>query len=102
MATITRGILGYGQMAAYRTFPLTYTGPVSYTTNGEAFGLAQLGMVPHIITGSIAWDGISAVRLVVWDPVNSKMLWFVPNTGAEVANGTNLSTFKVGINVIGK
>ena len=80
----------------------TYTGPASYTTDGEAitnqtdFGWGET----HTLHG-IARSG-ATYRLLVLDRANQKVLWVVPNTGAEVANGTDLSGFTAEILVTGK
>lgn len=76
----------------YRVLPFKYTGPASYVTGGEAVGEADLGVTPEVMPTLLAHSG-SAVRLLVYDYTNKKYLWYVPNTGAEVANGTDLSTF---------
>lgn len=74
-----------------------YTGPSSYVTGGDSFTAADvdLGTLEHA-PDFLAWNG-SAVRLVVYDYTNSKYVWYVPNTGAEVANGVDLSAFAMRI-----
>lgn len=81
------------------------TGPTSYATNGEAvtpktFGLTRLDV---LIIGGPATDGSQAIRHVVWDRANSKLIWFTESTGtlAQVANATNLSTFSVDVIAVG-
>jgi hypothetical protein len=49
-----------------------------------------------------AWDGISAIRILIYDQVNQTVRWFIPNTGAEVAGAQNLSTFFADIEVVGR
>lgn len=78
-----------------------WTGPSSYATGGETcsastFGLGTLIKGPN----GIAFDGTN-VRLVVWQPSTNKLLWFVPNTGAEVANGVDLSAYSLQFEVVG-
>jgi hypothetical protein len=72
----------------------TYTGPASYTTGGEAisnqndFGWGRT----HSLYG-IAHNGSGAFRLLVLNRASQLVIWAIPNTGAEVANGVDLSTF---------
>ena len=78
---------------AYRAVPFKLTGPSSYATGGishpaKDFGLGVVDIVPEVILHSG-----TAVRLAVYDYTNEKWVVYVPNTGAEVANGTDLSTF---------
>jgi len=78
-----------------------WTGPTSYATGGETADPSVFGMgtLVHGIQG-IASDGTST-RLVWWNPATNKLMWFVPNTNVEVANGTNLSTFSIQFEVVG-
>lgn len=87
-----------------RRIQVRYTGPASYVAGGDPFLPAdvKLGQI-HVVGaagGVLAWNG-SAVRLVVWDPVNQKMVWYIPNTGAEVAGAQDLSAFVADIEIIG-
>lgn len=82
---------------------LLVTGPASYATGGDpcapnALFLGALEFVPPII----ALAAGAAPRLVVYDYTNEKFLWFVPNTGSEVANATDLSGYSFRIEVAGK
>lgn len=78
------------------------TGPAAYATGGIAidnqgdFGWGET----HALFGSI-WDG-SALYVLHLDYANQKVLVVDPTTGAEVANGTNLSTFLGQIVAYGK
>lgn len=81
------------------------TGPTSYATNGEAvtaksFGLTRLDT---LIIGGPATDGSQAIRHVVWDRANSKLIWFTEDTGtlAQPTATTNLSTFSVDVLAVG-
>lgn len=82
-----------------RRIQVRYTGPSSYVAGGDSFVPAdvKLGQI-HVVDGFLAWNG-SAVRLVTWDPTNQKMVWYVPNTGAEASG--DLSAYKADIEVIG-
>lgn len=79
-----------------------YTGPASYVTGGDPFPpeAIGLGQINALLVG-LAWSG-SAVRLLVYDPTAKKVVWYVPNTGAEVANAQDLSAFTVRFEAIGK
>lgn len=70
-----------------------YTGPASYATGGDPVNASdELGMGEVFgVYGTIS-DG-SAVRVPFFDYANQKILWFVPDTGAEVAGAVDLSTF---------
>lgn len=83
------------------------TGPSSYdATNGESLApsLVKLGVIECFGAGdsAIFWNGSSAVRLAVFDRTNNRLRFFVPNTGAEVANAVDLSTFSARVEIIGK
>lgn len=70
-----------------------YTGPASYVTNGDPFDPKDVDLgVFDCAPALILWSG-TATRLAVYDYTNKKYVWYVPDTGAEVANGTDLSTF---------
>lgn len=70
-----------------------YTGPASYVTGGDPVNApTELGLGEVFGVYGIISDG-SAVRVPFFDYTNQKILWFIPNTGAEVGAGVNLSTF---------
>lgn len=71
-----------------------YTGPASYVTGGDSFAPADVGFgnIDAIVPACEPWNG-SAVRVLAWDKDNAKLVWYVPDTGAEVANATDLSAF---------
>lgn len=103
MPTLTRDTFArYQDVAGIRKRRVVlYTGPASYVTGGDSFvpadvDLAQLEIAPNLI----AHSG-TAVRLVVYDRTNQTYLWYVPDTGAEVANGTDLSAFTVEVELAG-
>lgn len=73
------------------------TGPTSYATGGETLdfgmGTVELVLAEHPSNGT-------DLRAVRWDYTNGKLKWF-DWAGAEIANGTNLSTYSGRIEVIG-
>lgn len=70
-----------------------YTGPASYATGGESVNAsADLGMAEVFGVYGVIGDG-SAVRIPFFNYTTQKIQWFIPNTGAEVANAVDLSTF---------
>lgn len=79
-----------------------YTGPASYVTGGDAVnGPAELGMGEvYQVTGIIS-DG-SAIRIPFFNYATQKILWFIPNTGAQVANAVDLSSFSGTLTFHGK
>jgi hypothetical protein len=78
-----------------------WSGPASYVTGGEdcAPSIFGLGTIIRGING-IASNGTDT-RLVWWNPATNKLMWFVPNTNAEVANGQDLSAYSIQYDVIG-
>ena len=79
-----------------------YVGPSSYATGGESFLPADLGMTRlDVLLFGVAWDGAAAIRVIVWDRTNNRVLWFVPDTGVQVAATTNLSGFATFFEAIG-
>jgi hypothetical protein len=82
---------------------LLYTGPASYATGGDPVLPDDVGMtnVEAVIPVGMPWDGSGTVRILVWDYVNDKLVWFVPNTGAQVAAAVSLSGFTCIVMVIG-
>lgn len=79
-----------------------YTGPASYVTGGDPVNATtELGMAEvYTVHGTIGSG--SAIRLIYLDYVNQKIQWFIPNTGAEVANGVDLSGFTGTLTFYGK
>lgn len=92
--TLTRNYDPNDRMNSRMTRHLTLTGPASYATGGETvnptndFGLSDI----HRIDG-IVRNAAGLILLLVYDRVNTKLWYYVPNTGAEVANGTDLSGY---------
>ena len=78
-----------------RTVVGTYTGPASYATNGDAVSADDLGLSNiRVLTLGVAGDAANITpRLLRWNAAQTKIMWFVPDTGAEVANATDLSAF---------
>ena len=76
-----------------------YAGPSAYVAGGDPISGSDLGCGEIFgVYGTIS-NG-SAVRIPWWDYTNQKLMFFVPDTGAEAAgdlsafNGTLLFTCK--------
>lgn len=66
------------------------TGPVSYTTGGDAlpdFGSGDVYGVYGVLS-----DG-THIRIAVWNYTTQKLQYWDPAAGTEVAGAANLSTF---------
>ena len=83
---------------------IRYVGPASYATNGDSFTAQEsgIGVIEQVIFGVAVNAAGAAPRLLVYDYTNSKVRWFVPNTGDEVAAATDLSGYTVRTQVLGK
>lgn len=84
----------------------TYTGPVAYPNVGATVGDPLVGAdvslgTIEFVTPFLISSG-SAVRLCYYDHTTATIRIFIPNTGVEVANGVDLSTFSGRFEVIGK
>jgi len=76
-----------------------YTGPAAYVAGGDSFTGDNVGLGNiDAILGQVAWSG-TATRLLVFDKTNSKIVWYVPDTGAEATG--DLSAFTATIVVLG-
>lgn len=82
----------------------TYTGPTSYATGGDAIDADDLGLARiQALTLGVAADASNAnPRLLRLNAAGTKIIWYVPSTGAEVANATNLSAFTASLQAEGK
>lgn len=103
MPTLTRNGDNLDMSAMFRRYVDTYTGPASYVTGGDSFvaGDANLGRILKW-GATLARNAGGTIYLLWYDATNAKVLWFVPSTGAQVANATDLSGFTAVIEVIGK
>ena len=81
-----------------------YTGPASYAAAGDPFTAAEakLGQIDHINFGIAINAANTATRLLIYDVTNAIVRWYVPDTGAEVAGTTDLSTFTARFEAIGR
>ena len=77
------------------------TGSTSYTTGGDPIDADDLGMSEFFGVYGLITNG-TAILLLWWDYTNQKLMAFVPNTGVEVANGTNLSGYTGNLFITGK
>lgn len=102
MPTLTRGGRNLDVLSTHHAYIDTYTGPASYVTGGDSLvpGDLKLGVIDAIFF-TVARSG-TTIRLLVYDKTNEKVLWFVPNTGAEVAAATDLSGFTADMLALGK
>jgi hypothetical protein len=104
MATITEPVRTRDAAGIRARRVLQVAGPSSYATGGDPCTPNALFLgVGESIPSVTALDASGAnPRLVVYDYVNEKFKWFVPNTGSEVANATDLSGYSFRIEVAGK
>ena len=77
------------------------TGPTSYTTGGVSVNADSLGLARVFGLYGVLNSG-SAYRQPVLVQATQLVQFFVPDTGAEVANGTDLSTFTGTLLITGK
>ncbi len=77
-----------------------YTGPASYVTGGDSFtpGEVKLGQL-HFLALEHPTNG-TVILLARYDYTNLKVKWF-DLAGAEVANGTDLSTYTARFEAVG-
>jgi hypothetical protein len=88
--------------AVYLRRVFRWTGPSSYPTGGETVNLTNTFGIGRVVAvlAQPATNGTD-LRLVVWDRANSKMKWF-DLAGAEIGNGTDLSTYSFLAEAIGR
>ncbi len=81
-----------------------YTGPASYATGGDPISASDFGLSDlRFVAVATALDvNNSNLRIVALNRAANKLIWIVPNTNAEVANGTNLSGYTTTIFVMGR
>lgn len=61
----------------------------------------KLGQIEEI-SDLVFWDGGANIRIGVYDFTNNRLRIFIPNTGVEVANGVDLSTYSTRVELAGK
>jgi hypothetical protein len=90
----------YDVLSTHKAQFYVYNGPASYVAGGDPLSADDVGLgnIDAILGVGVAWNG-SAVRLLVWDKANQKMLWYVPNTGSEATG--DLSAYAATIVVLG-
>lgn len=105
---ITNVIKGQGEtpIANYRTRIVDIDGLTSYTTGGQAITAQSLGLKKVFFAFSMACSDASnfTAPLIAAKGENNtslKLMWFVNTTGAEVANGVNLSSKNTKLMVFG-
>ncbi len=83
-----------------------YTGPTSYpngASDGDPLTPAELGLgVIDYIDFENPVDSTPQTRLVTYDVVNQRVLWFTSSDGLQVANATNLSTYSCRFRAYGR
>ncbi len=104
MANITQPVRCRDSAGIRTRRVVAITGPASYATGGFACTASELflGLVeffPSVV--GLDANGVTP-RLFVYDYVNEKIKAFVPNTGAEVGGGTDLSGYTFRVEAIGK
>lgn len=83
-----------------------WKGPNPYATGGEpitpgTFGLGKI----LVFLSAFAVDATGTnVRLLIYNPATGKIAWYVAGASgfSEIANGTDLSSFSAGFEVIGQ
>lgn len=103
VGTLTRNGDNKDLSSVFRRYVDTYTGPASYVTGGDPVeaGDLALGRIIAIFFG-LARNVSGTVYGLVYDATNGKIVWYVLDTGAEVANGTDLDGFSATFEAIGK
>ena len=105
MPTLDRTIGAYHDSSTSRLRKIGgYTGPASYAAGGDSFTAGDVGMgrIEHLVLGVAINGALTATRLLIWNPLTSRVLWFIPSTGAEVAGAVDLSTFTTRFEAIGQ
>lgn len=87
--------------STWREQIVEYTGPASYVTGGDPVVPAEVRMGRIFGVYGVISNG-TAVYLVWYDVANQALMIFVPNTGVQVANGVDLSTFVGNLLFIGQ
>lgn len=80
------------------TGPASYTNTGTWATSGEA---TNFGITVERLASFTIDNGAGTFRIVTYDYTTGRLHAFVPNTGAEVANGVDLSTFTGRLEVTG-
>jgi hypothetical protein len=103
VGTIDRTIGSYHDSSNARIRKIgRYVGPASYATGGDSLtpGALGLGKLEHL-SFELAINSAGTVRGLVYDHANETVFWVVLDTGAEVANGTDLSGYSARFEAIG-
>jgi hypothetical protein len=101
MPTIDRSIGSYHDASNARIRKIgRMVGPASYTTGGDPCAPSVLGLGKvEILLFTLATDGTN-IRLLVYDHTALTVKWF-DLAGAQIANGTDLSTYSARYEAIG-
>lgn len=81
-----------------------YTGPASYATGGDPLvpGDVKLGAIDILDFTPASDSPFTTAYQLVYDYVNSKVIWLVQTTGLQVGNGTNLAAASARFEAIGR
>lgn len=88
--------------STHRLWVDTYTGPASYATGGDSFvpGDVKLGVIDALLF-ELARNAAGLIYGIRYDYTNQMAIWYVLTTGAEVANGTDLSGYSARFVAVG-
>ena len=101
MATLTRSVKYFDASNTVHRRHGTYTGPASYATGGDALAAADFGLGTLVaLHFTVPISTTPAARTLAWQASSGKVIWF-DMAGAEIANGTDLSTFTADVEAIG-
>jgi hypothetical protein len=100
MATITRLTKYFDSSHATLRRIGQYTGPASYPTGGDPFTAADLGLGHVQVILFEPFTNGTVIILACYE-VAAETLKCYDMTGAEIGNGTNLSTYNARFEAIG-
>ncbi len=96
--SFTSVIVAFDNWSTQRAVNADYVGPKSYPANGDPIvgsDFKTIGTLSNVVGNAI--DASGNLRLLVFDPVNNSIRWYVATTGVEVAAAVDLSAFSARI-----
>lgn len=100
--TVTRTIGAYHDASNARIRKIgQFTGPASYTTGGDPLTPAELGLGAVEVLLIEPFTNGTVIIFSCYE-VAAQTLKFYDLTGAEIANGTDLSTYNARFEAIGR